>query len=159
MRNKSKAIACLLFLAVFLLKPLNLEAQAIREPQVAGGFYPEDPQELDRMIKTFLSNVRDSPRVDEEIGAVIVPHAGYVYSGQVAAYAYKQIIDRDIDTVILLGPFHRALFEGASVWQSGTWETPLGKVEGDFELASAILKQNEKLKFIPQAHLGEHSQI
>lgn len=124
---------------------------------MAGGFYPADPQELDRMLKAFLSNVRDSPRVNEEVGAIIVPHAGYVYSGQVAAYAYKQIVDRDIETVILLGPFHRALFQGASVWQSGTWETPLGKVEVDSELASAILKQNEKLKFIPQAHLGEHS--
>ena len=144
-------------LLVYLPSPPAFSAGEVREPQVAGGFYPADPQELDRMIKAFLSNVRDSPRVDEEIGAVIVPHAGYVYSGQVAAYAYKQIIDRDIDTVILLGPFHRALFEGASVWQSGTWETPLGKVEVDFELASAILKQNEKLKFIPQAHLGEHS--
>src|SRR3989339_1920432 len=98
MENKSKPFCVfLLFFFMISLKPFSLFAEEIREPQVAGGFYPADPQELDRMIKTFLSNVRDSPRVDEEIGAMIVPHAGYVYSGQVAAYAYKQIIDRDID--------------------------------------------------------------
>ena len=155
-RTLAVLILCL-GLSVYLPSPPAFSAGEVREPQVAGGFYPADPQELDQMIKGFLSNVRNSPRVEGPVAAIIVPHAGYVYSGQVAAYAYKQIVDLDVDTVIILGPFHRALFEGISVWPLGTWKTPLGEVPVDTELATAILKQSDKFRFIPQAHMGEHS--
>jgi len=158
MANKKEIRAIFLFMAGFLFAFSGISyGQEIREAQVAGGFYPADPAELEYMIDGFLAKVPHSIRPEGMLAALIAPHAGYVYSGQVAAFAYQQVKGLEIDTVIVLGPFHRGFFEGASVWPAGSWKTPLGEVPVDSELASAILKESDKFKFIPQAHLGEHS--
>ncbi len=147
-----------LFLAVLVFSCTGFSlAQEIREPYVAGSFYPSDKDELNRMIDHFLAKVPDQNKETDDLVALIVPHAGYRYSGQVAAYAYKRLVGLSFDTVILIGPFHKALFYGASVWKSGVWKTPLGDVEVDSELAESISKENKEFKFIPQAHLTEHS--
>jgi len=99
----------------------------IREPIAAGTFYPSAPLELKEMIRAFLKEARVelpfSPR------ALIVPHAGYIYSGLVAAYAYKTIQDKKYSRVILLGPSHHFAFEGLTASPADIWRTPLGKVK------------------------------
>jgi AmmeMemoRadiSam system protein B/AmmeMemoRadiSam system protein A len=92
---------------------------------------------------------------------LIVPHAGYAYSGWVAAYGYKTLIGNPpaggINTVILIGNSHQERFEGASVYQEGYYKTPLGNVEIDKALAKRIINSHEKISFRESAHKHEHS--
>jgi hypothetical protein len=129
---------------------------SVREPAVAGTFYPASKAELSSMIDEFLNKV-ELPKLDPYIRALIVPHAGYVYSGQVAAYDYKALIGKDIRTVILIGNSHREYFEGASVYPKGYFKTPLGEVEIDENLAKKLMDANDKIYFKESAHLQEHS--
>jgi MEMO1 family protein len=98
----------------------------VREPAVAGLFYPKDPDELSRMIDRLLAAAPIEPVGD--LKAIVCPHAGYEFSGPVAAYACKNLIGRRFDTVIILGPSHYALFDGASVPAADAYRTPLGLV-------------------------------
>lgn len=132
-----------------------------RIPAVAGMFYPDSPSDLRAMINDFLANAEKRPTPGLTGGgklvALIVPHAGYVYSGQVAASAYKQIEGMNFDTVVLVGVSHRSVIRGASVYKSGRYETPLGAVEIDVELAEELMAQSKIFSFQPGAHATEHS--
>jgi hypothetical protein len=128
----------------------------VRKPVVAGTFYPGSASKLKSEIEEFLSNVEKLP-VDGKIVAIIVPHAGYVYSGQVAAHAYKQIEGMHFDTVVMIGVSHRMPFRGAAIYKSGAYETPLGTVKVDDELASELMSQTDILEFYPDADAIEHS--
>ena len=128
----------------------------IKEPSVAGTFYPADKKELKDTIDTFLSKVNRIPR-EGNIIALISPHAGYRYSGQVAAYGYKHIQDRDIRKIILIGQSHHEGFKGASVYTNGSFKTPLGNVEIDEKSAKKLLNENADVKFYPEAFAKEHS--
>ncbi|MGQ9608500.1 MAG: AmmeMemoRadiSam system protein B [bacterium] len=132
------------------------EYEQIRKPAVAGMFYPDSPSNLRSTIKGFLSKVDKLP-IDKNPVALIVPHAGYMYSGQVAAHAYKQIEGLNFNTVVLIGVSHRAPVRGASVYKSGAYETPLGIVEVDADLAEKIMAQSEVFGFYPSADAIEHS--
>lgn len=131
-------------------------AGPIRESAVAGSFYPVDAAELGLMIDGFLNNV-SLPDLRTNIRAIIVPHAGYVYSGQIAAYAYKALINKPISRVIILGNSHQEIFDGASIYPRGYFETPLGKVEIDADFAQKLMIANPKIYFKESAHLEEHS--
>jgi AmmeMemoRadiSam system protein B/AmmeMemoRadiSam system protein A len=133
-----------------------VQAEEIRDAAVAGSFYPAAPGTLAAMLNELFGKI-EPPTGAADPFALVVPHAGYVYSGKIAARAYAQIAGRNFDTVILIGPFHRALFRGASVWPSGLWKTPLGNCEVDGELAGELLRADPRIRFIPQAHEGEHS--
>lgn len=138
-----------------LAVPRTFAEENIRRPAVAEGFYPGNPAELNRIIDAFLGK---APK--EELPgliAMLVPHAGYSYSGQIAALAYKLIEPQDYDTIVLIGPSHRAPFSGISVYNEGYFETPLGSVEINSELANSIIEENERIKFYPQVHIPEHS--
>jgi AmmeMemoRadiSam system protein A len=100
--------------------------QLVREPAVAGLFYPKDPVQLSLMIDRLLAAAPVEPVGD--LKAIICPHAGYEFSGPVAAYAYKNLIGRHFDTVIILAPSHYARFDGASVPAVDAYRTPLGLV-------------------------------
>lgn len=128
----------------------------VRRPAVAGAFYPGNRLLLQRQVDGFLAKAK---RIDleGELVALIAPHAGYIYSGPVAAYSYKQLEGKDFDTVILIGPSHRVGFAGASIYNQGSYQTPLGLVEVDSELADKIIAQDRSIRYIPQAHLREHS--
>ncbi|MGA2787127.1 MAG: AmmeMemoRadiSam system protein B [Verrucomicrobiota bacterium] len=106
--------------------PKAVAKQLVREPAVAGLFYPKDPAELSRLIDRLLAAASVGPVGD--LKAIICPHAGYEFSGPVAAYAFKDLIGRQFDTVIILGPSHYALFDGASVPAVDAYRTPLGLV-------------------------------
>lgn len=104
------------------------QAATVREPAVAGLFYPKDPQELSRTVDMLLAAVQPSS-VNGELKAIICPHAGYPYSGLTAAFAYKVLAGRDVKTVFLLAGSHYVAFQGASVCAADIYRTPLGDVK------------------------------
>ena len=134
-------------------KPMKEE---VRRPAVAGSFYPADPKTLSRQVRDFLSR---APREElaGEIIALVSPHAGYMYSGQVAAHGFKLVEGMKFDAVVVVAPSHRALFQGASVYDRGGYETPLGILPVDKELCRKLMEENDLIRFIPQGHSQEHS--
>ncbi|MFA5028987.1 MAG: AmmeMemoRadiSam system protein B [Candidatus Methylomirabilota bacterium] len=123
----------------------------VRKPAVAGSFYPGTRDRLRGQIAALW------PRTAHErpaIGAV-VPHAGYVYSGRVAAAVFAQV--EMPDTVIILGPNHSGLGVRAAIMTEGQWDTPLGSVPLDAELGRAILAGSPTMREDPLGHLREHS--
>ena len=128
----------------------------IREPALAGTWYPGDPETLSRDVKRYLENAKKE-KPEGEIVALISPHAGYMYSGQVAAYAYKLLEGTAFDSVVVLGPSHRYPFKGASLWDRGGFKTPLGIVPIDVELSKKLMERRKEIKFIPEAHSQENS--
>jgi len=120
-------VAAAAALAVTIKKKAPQQTQKIAEAAVAGLFYPSDKTDLVAMMEGFLSKV-DSPPV-ENLRALVCPHAGYQYSGQTAAYSYKQLLGRDFPTVVVLAPSHYAAFRGAALPHVDIFETPLGLLE------------------------------
>ena len=126
-----------------------------RKPVVAGSFYSSKPEELKRDIDEYL-NSAEKKKLDGDISGVICPHAGYIYSGPVAAYSYKQLIGSGVELVVILAPSHRGRFDGASVIDSGIYETPLGPVEIDENIGKLLLDESH-FTFLKEAHSSEHS--
>ncbi|NNF96040.1 MAG: AmmeMemoRadiSam system protein B, partial [Halobacteria archaeon] len=130
--------------------------QNTRQPAVAGMFYPDDPVELHEMITEFL---RDARRHEDVIPkALIVPHAGYIYSGPVAASAYANLekVAERITRVILLGPSHRVGFSGLAASGAARFSTPLGDIPVDQASVDSILALPQ-VRVFDQAHALEHS--
>lgn len=126
-----------------------------RQPAVAGSFYPANPQQLHLMLDEYLSDAASDEKVPK---AIIAPHAGYIYSGPVAATAYarlKKAHDR-ITRVVLVGPSHRVAFRGLAVSRAEIFTTPLGQVLVDQAAVQAIVKL-PFVEYIEQAHTYEHS--
>ncbi len=100
-----------------------------RPPAVAGQFYPREPDRLRQMLISLDAEGKASMGL-KNVAAIIVPHAGYVYSGKTAASGYNQIDrNRQYENIFVIGPSHHADFEGASVYTAGNFLTPLGSVE------------------------------
>ncbi len=126
-----------------------------RPAAVAGAFYPDDPVQVVSVLDQFLAPVTP---LDGTPIALIVPHAGWVYSGQVAAFAYKQIEAARYDTVVIIGPNHTdPTFDDISVYAQGAFETPTGPVPVDEALAAELLAANERIVFDRDVHQQEHS--
>jgi MEMO1 family protein len=128
----------------------------IREPVFAGSWYPGESGVLSRDVKRYLESAK-TERIQGEIVALVAPHAGYLFSGQVAAHAYKLVDGRAFDSVIVLAPSHRAFFRGASIYDRGGFKTPLGTVPVDIEIAKKMTERRKEIKFLPEAHAQEHS--
>jgi len=123
----------------------------VRTPAVAGRFYPARREELDSTVLGYLGRSK-TPR---RYLAVVMPHAGYVYSGSVAgAVAASAIVP---DTVVLIGPNHTGLGARAAVWTSGVWQTPVGDVPVDEQSARTLVDQSAVLRSDTKAHLREHA--
>lgn len=123
----------------------------IRKPVWAGQFYPQTEISLRKMLAGLIEPCLEKQNA---IG-VILPHAGYVYSGQVAGLTISKIEIKN--TAIILGTNHTGSGEAFSIMTKGSWETPLGEVKIDNEIASAILKESLLIKEDNLAHLQEHS--
>jgi AmmeMemoRadiSam system protein B len=127
----------------------------IRKPAVAGAFYPRDKMELRKMVDDMLNA---APLYDiKGIRTAVSPHAGYVFSGPVAAYTYKQFYNLNLEknwTVFLVGPSHYVYFSGASVGFFDFYETPLGLVKVS-PIARKLLSE-EGFSFVLDAHIEEH---
>ncbi|MEW6214930.1 MAG: AmmeMemoRadiSam system protein B, partial [Nitrospirota bacterium] len=142
------------FLLIGLLSPGCTEN--VKEPAVAGTFYPAQKDALREMVDEFLSKVQEGSYSGKLI-ALISPHAGYQFSGQVAAYLYKQLEGKDINTVILIGPSHYKSFSGASVYTKGRFRTPIGDVKIDEDIAGCLINEKANVIFDPDAFEKEHS--
>jgi len=123
----------------------------IRNPVVAGQFYPGTSSQLRAMIEALV----DKKSVKEEVIGLVSPHAGYIYSGPVAGATISRIKFKD--TFIIMGPNHTGLGKPCSIMTEGTWATPLGEVEIDSELGKKILTISSHLEEDQIAHLHEHS--
>lgn len=128
----------------------------LKKSVIAGSWYPGNPSILKRDIQNYFDAVPDLEEKGDVVG-LIAPHAGYMYSGQVAANAYKLVQGKKYDTVIVVGPSHRVAFRGVSIFSKGGYETPLGIVPIDEESAGKIKNLTKTVADIPEAHLQEHS--
>jgi len=131
-------------------------SEEVRKPAVAGTFYPADAKTLSRQVRDFLSRA-PKEEVTGEIIALVSPHAGYIYSGQIAAHAFKLVEGKKFDAVVVVAPSHRAYFQGASVYDRGGYETPLGLLPVEKELCRKLMEEKDLLRFAPQGHAQEHS--
>jgi len=127
----------------------------IRQPAVAGTFYPASSETLEADVRSTLQKI---PHLDlpGPLRGLICPHAGYIYSGLVAAHGYSLIPTETIETVIVLGPSHHVYFEGASLFPGEGYETPLGVLPINTYLQDALAK-NPIVGYLEEAHAKEHS--
>jgi MEMO1 family protein len=126
-----------------------------RKPAVAGTFYPANPKQLHQMLGQYIKDAESGHKVPK---AIIVPHAGYVYSGPIAASAYARLklAHQPITRVVIIGPSHRVGFKGLAVSRANTFSTPLGKIPVDLEAVKTIVKF-PFVEYVEQAHALEHS--
>ncbi|MCP4683140.1 MAG: AmmeMemoRadiSam system protein B [Desulfobacterales bacterium] len=152
---------CLFFISFSWLFPCQTAGEekdnkGPRPAVLAGTWYPGTKSTLTKTIQGYLSKAR-APSLAGPLKALIVPHAGYRYSGGVAAHAYKLLETRRFKRVILVGPSHRMSFKGVSVNLQSAYETPLGTVPVDQETAEKLLAAGPDIRWIKQAHAREHS--
>lgn len=126
------------FLSACFLAFTVAYAASIKEPNVAGSFYSSDPRELSSQIDSFIQQADVKPIQD--VQAVIVPHAGYIYSGPVAAYGYKAVSKNKYTTIVILAPSHYFPFEGISIWSEGGFKTPLGIINVDENFVRQLME-------------------
>ena len=137
------------------MKEIEKQNIQIREPAVAGQFYPDKKEELRKQIEDFLKSAK-LPVIEGEVRALISPHAGYVFSGPVAAYAYKSIQGKNYNLVIIIGPSHHYYINKAVLDGNDIWETPLGEVKVDKELRNSIIRESNLFEINSQIHSPEH---
>ncbi len=122
----------------------------VREPAVAGHFYPANPERLRADIESYLSSDKKTPAI-----ACMVPHAGYMYSGQVAGAVFSRL---EIPArCIVLGPNHTGRGHPLAIMKAGAWRTPLGEIAIDSDLAASLMQEFPALSEDSAAHRSEHS--
>ncbi len=121
-----------------------------RAAAVAGMFYPADPQKLSHDIRHMLAVA--SAKVEGKILAAVAPHAGYIYSGEVAAYAYSALRGRQYKRVVVISPSHCVAFRGSSVYDGDSYQTPLGDVAVDCEFARRLAAASAAIKLSGDGH-------
>ncbi len=151
----NKRVAGVFFILLSLMATFGF-CENVKEPNVAGAFYPDDPKVLSAMIEEFLAQAKPSA-MNGEIFALISPHAGYGYSGQVAAFGYKLIEGKPYKTVIVLAPSHQYAFSGVSVYADGAFRTPLGEVMVDRDFTQKLLNKIKDVAYVPEAFAKEHA--
>lgn len=129
--------------------------EKIRDSIVAGSFYPNDPYVLKMQVEDYLNNANFLDI--NNIKALICPHAGYIYSGQVAAYSYKQIINKKYDSIIIISPSHSEFFDYVSIFDGDAYSTPLGRVNVDKKRSKLLTESSPYIRFSDKGHNDEHS--
>jgi AmmeMemoRadiSam system protein B/AmmeMemoRadiSam system protein A len=127
------------------------DPQKVRPAGVAGSFYPADPQVLSAMIDEMLAKA-SPPAIKDPILAVVAPHAGYQYSGPVAAYTYAELKGRKYSRVVVIAPSHYESFDFTSVYEGDAYATPLGIVKVDKAFASQLAKMSSTIKLSSRGH-------
>lgn len=127
-----------------------------RRPVVAGQFYPAEKQALKSSLKKYF-NQAETETVENTM-AIISPHAGYVFSGTVAASAFNQInANKEYENIFVLASSHKVTFNGASIYNKGHYETPLGEVKVNLNLANKLVEEHKCFTYYEKAHTAEHS--
>jgi AmmeMemoRadiSam system protein B/AmmeMemoRadiSam system protein A len=136
---------------VFSLNNTQDKSQKIRDCGSAGSFYPADPKELATMVDQLLVEAKKHD-ISGPVYALVAPHAGYVYSGHVAAHSYILLKDRDIKRVIVISPSHIESFNAAAIYDGDYYATPLGNVPIDKEFSANLAKENKYLSLSEKGH-------
>lgn len=123
----------------------------IRQSVAAGQFYPNEPGAITDKIQRYLKEAPEQ-KIEGQIKAIIVPHAGYDFSGSVAAYAFKQLQSRKIKTAVIISNSHKTYFDGAAIDDSDVWQTPLGEVPINKELADKLVVADSAIKYDSLIH-------
>jgi len=131
-------------------------AAEIKEADLAGSWYPKSKAELENLLQGYLDSASPE-KVNGQMLVIISPHAGYQFSGPIAAYGFKAARDQNVSTIIVIGFSHRKYFGGISVYDTGGFRTPLGEIQIDTELAKAIIGRNKRISFNPGLFDGENS--
>ncbi len=147
---KGLALITILLFSLFSCK------KQVKEPVVAGSFYPAEPESLSRMVRDFLDRA-NPPELKGQAVLFFSPHAGYIYSGPVAAYTYKSLGQLKKKLIVLIGPSHYGHFKGASIYTGDYFKTPLGLVPVDTAVARSLINERADCKYIPEAYQKEHS--
>jgi AmmeMemoRadiSam system protein B len=134
----------------------TFDAQAVREPAVAGMFYPGQPHALEQEVQQYLETGLGAPPAPPK--AIIAPHAGYLYSGPIAGSAFKpwRGLRGKIKRVVLIGPSHHCYFHGLALSPHGQWDTPAGRFTVDAD-AIEQLARLPGAHFSAEAHREEHA--
>jgi len=127
-----------------------------RQPAVAGQFYPSNKEELQGMLEELFSKAE--PSKSKNVMAVISPHAGYVYSGIVAASSFNQVNPtKSYENIFVIASSHRAYYDGASIYSIGNYVTPFGEVKVNIDLANKLIDEHKIFNYVAKAHVSEHS--
>ncbi len=121
-----------------------MASSQVRTPAVAGMFYSGQKTTLEREVAVFLENSR-AVDTGKRLYGLVAPHAGYMYSGGVAARAYRQILDKSFDVVVVISPSHRVYFEEISIYAGDAYATPLGEIPVDQDISDGLTRQNDKI--------------
>ena len=137
------------------------EKPTVRQPAVAGQFYPAQPDELRRMVDEYLAQAA-VPALPGNLVALIAPHAGYIYSGKVAAHSYALLKGRKVERVVVIAPSHFEAFPFVSVYNGDAYATPLGNVPVDKKFAAELAKLSPLIQLSSRGHTptqqqGEHA--
>ncbi|MFH0753331.1 MAG: AmmeMemoRadiSam system protein B [Candidatus Omnitrophota bacterium] len=141
-----KSIVIFSLILVLVMMKSSVFADDVKQPGLAGSWYPAGRQELVRMLDGFWAG-SGIGGLQQDIGVIVSPHAGYVYSGPTAVYGFAAAQSQKISTVIILAPSHHFSFSGASVWARGAFVTPLGEVAVDEALAGRIMAADKMFTF------------
>ena len=128
----------------------------IRRPAVAGLFYPSDASKLRTDIEKMLAASEGDLDISQVFG-IVSPHAGYVYSGGTAAYGYNLLKNKNYRKVIIISPSHREYFPGSSIYNGDSYQTPLGVVDVDKEIAQKIVEGSKTIFLGMEGHRQEHA--
>jgi len=154
---KAKHLILAVLVSLCAAKVFPQEGLQNRKTYAAGRFYSNNPTELKSQLRQMFSK-SESKKDENSPLAIVVPHAGYVFSGEVAAAAFNRIDpNRKFERIFIIGSSHTTSFSGASIYCSGHFETPLGLVKVDMDLAKKLVAENKILKDFPEAHASEHS--
>lgn len=132
------------------------DIEPVRQPVVAGQFYPGSPDALRKEVDRFLERAKRAD-LGPQIVALVAPHAGYLYSGATAAEAYRQVQGQTFDAVIVIAPSHRDAFRGVSLMPKGGYATPLGALPIHEEIAARLLESGKGIYDTPLGHGAEHA--
>lgn len=125
--------------------------EKLRKAAWAGQFYPSDPTQLKAQIKEFLDLLPGPGPKSKPLG-LIVPHAGYIYSGPTAAAGFKLLLGNNYNTIVVLAPSHAAYFEGISIYNGDKYETPLGTISVDKQIAELLCQQAPVFRLSNDGH-------
>ena len=152
-----RKIFVLLFSIISTMEIFSQNTPTDRQPAVAGTFYSADKETLKKDIAALFEKCKKTSD-NRTVRALICPHAGYVFSGEVAASAYSSIpSDASFKNIFIISSSHVMAFDGASVYNKGDYITPLGKVMVNREIANELIRKNKVFNFPADAHIKEHS--
>lgn len=149
----------LLSVFIFFFTACNSQESDLvhRDPAVAGAFYSKNADKLKENLKDLFREA-EKRKITKSVQAIIVPHAGYVYSGIVAASGFNQVDPQaTYDNIFVIGSSHRTSFKGASIYHTGNYITPFGEAEVNTRLGKQLVDENDVLHHYRDAHLFEHS--